>query len=91
MFNERTDIKNPTANFPSAGRTVVIGKSGYTPRWTHVYQCSDEVKAWDGLDTRVTHCVGSRLGVFIPVIIKVLVGISASIIVIISRIIYSPV
>lgn len=71
MPDTDTSMNNPAPHFTSTGRRIVIGTSGYSPRWTHVYAPSTEAKAWDGADARTTHCIGSRFGHYPYVAIQI--------------------
>ena len=72
MERGATDFpNNPTADFAATNRRIVIGTSGYSPRWTYVYNPSDEAKRWDDADARTTHCIGSRFGHYCYVVIEV--------------------
>ena len=66
-----TTQNNPGPEFAATNRRIVIGRSGYSHRWTFVYTPSELAKSWDGADARTTHCIGSRFGHYSYVEIKV--------------------
>ncbi len=67
-----TTQNNPhPPHITSTNRVIAIGRSGYTPRYTYVYNPSAEARAWDGADARTTHCIGSIHGFYSFVQIKV--------------------
>ena len=70
-MNTDTTQNNPAPHFPSTNRVIAIGRSGYTPRYTYVYNPSTEAREWDGADARTTHCIGSIHGCYFYVQIKV--------------------